>query len=194
MLVLDKEEMLRYVRGDRPNPHDKSWTEAKRILAVISMNDMHYRAIEILLEEGKINVYDSNVPLIDDFDLFLLVEPLMVLLPILLMESKLMNHLPKKVLIKKSWNFEGRNRGTILSKDDAAKASGSHALAHIKCLLTGIEIAEPMNFMCDNAVANLQEVWAYGVLTGCLKPVYIEEPVKYKFLISSHPSLYYIYM
>ncbi|KAM3246567.1 hypothetical protein P3L10_008334 [Capsicum annuum] len=41
-LVLDEEEILRYVRGDRPNPHDKSWTEAKRILAVISMNDMYY--------------------------------------------------------------------------------------------------------------------------------------------------------
>ncbi|KAM3303631.1 hypothetical protein P3S67_014661 [Capsicum chacoense] len=87
-LVLDEEETLRYVRGDRPNLHGKSWTEAKWILKIISVNDMHYRAIEILLEEGKINVYDSNIPLIDDFDLFLLVEPRMMLLPILLMESK----------------------------------------------------------------------------------------------------------
>ncbi|KAM3232717.1 hypothetical protein P3L10_018076 [Capsicum annuum] len=50
MLVLYEEETLRYVRGDRPNPHGKSWTEAKRILAVISVNDMHYRSIEILLK------------------------------------------------------------------------------------------------------------------------------------------------
>ncbi|KAM3360152.1 hypothetical protein P3S68_019864 [Capsicum galapagoense] len=155
MLVLDEEETLRYGRADRPNLHGKSWTEAKRILAVISMNDMHYWAIEILLEEGKINVYDFNVLLVDDFDLFLLMEPVMVLLPILLMESKLMNHFPKKVLMNKSWDFEGRNRGMILPKDDAANASGSHALAYIECLLTGIEIAKPMNFLCDNAVANL---------------------------------------
>ena len=101
-LVLDEEETLTYIKGDRPNPHGKSWTEAKRILAVISVSDIHYRTIEILLEEGKINVYYSNVPLIDDFDLFLLVEPLMVLLSILLRESKLMNHLPNEVLIKKS--------------------------------------------------------------------------------------------
>ena len=94
--------MLRYVRGDRPNPHGKNWTEAKKILAVLSVNGMHYWAVEILLEEGKINVYDSNVPLVDDFNLFLFVEPLMVLLPILLRESKLLNHLPKKVLMKKS--------------------------------------------------------------------------------------------
>ncbi|KAM3343906.1 hypothetical protein P3S68_025996 [Capsicum galapagoense] len=142
------------------------------------MNGMHYRAVEILLEEGKINVYDSNVSLIDDFDLFLLVEPLMVLFFLLLRESKLMSYLPKKVLIKKSWDFEGRNRGMILPKDNAAKASGSHALAHIKCLLIGIKMVDPTTFLCDNAVKKLQEVWAYGVLTGRLKPVYIEEPVK----------------
>ncbi|KAM3268006.1 hypothetical protein P3S67_031991 [Capsicum chacoense] len=154
-LVLDEEETLICVRGDRPNPHGKSWTEAKKILAVISVNGMHYRVVEILLEEGKINVYESNVPLINDFDLFLLVEPLMVLLPILLRESKLMNHLPKEVLMKKSWDFDGRNRRMILPKDDATKVSGSYALAHIECLLTGTKMTEPMTFLCDNIVANL---------------------------------------
>ncbi|KAM3286971.1 hypothetical protein P3S67_020401 [Capsicum chacoense] len=64
----------------------------------------------------------------------------------------------------------------ILPKDDAAKASGSHA--HIECLLTGTEMAEPTAFLYDNTVANLQEVWAYGALTVRLKPVYIKEPVK----------------
>ncbi|KAM3338754.1 hypothetical protein P3S68_030840 [Capsicum galapagoense] len=177
-LVLDEEEIIKYVRGDRPNPHGKSWTEVKRILAIISVNDMHYRAVDILCDEGKINVYDSNVPLIDNFNLFLLVEPLMVLLPILLRESKLMNHLPKKVLIKKPWDFGGQNREMILLKDDAAKESSSHTLGHIEYLLTGTEMAERMTFLCDNVVANLQEVWAYGVLTGRLKPVYIEYPVK----------------
>ena len=89
-----------------------------------------------------------------------------------------MNHLPKEVLIKKSWDFEGRNRGMILPKDDVANVSGSHALGYVECLLTGTEMAKPMTFLSDNAVANLQEVWAYGVLTGRLKTVYIEEPVK----------------
>ena len=77
-----------------------------------------------------------------------------------------MDHLPAEVLKKKSWDFEGRNRGMIFPKDDVAKASSSHALAHIECLMTGTEMAEPTTFLCDNAVANLQEVWAYGVLTG----------------------------
>ncbi|KAF3634622.1 hypothetical protein FXO37_26390 [Capsicum annuum] len=179
MLVLDEEKMIKYVREKRRNPHRKSWTEANRNLAVINVNGMyvmHYRDVEILLEEGKINVYDSNIPLIDDFDLFFLVEPLMVLFPILLRESKLMNHFSKKVLMKKSWDFKGQKIGMILPKDDVGKASGSHALSHIECLLTDIEMVEPMTFLCDNAMAKLQEVWAYGVLTRRLKFVYIEDP------------------
>ncbi|KAM3343649.1 hypothetical protein P3S68_025739 [Capsicum galapagoense] len=177
-LVLDEEEMIKYVKGESPNPHGKSWTKGKRIFVVISMNDMHYWTVEILLKEGMINVYDSNVPLVDDFDLFLLVESLMVLLPILLRKSKLMNHFPKEVLMKKSWDFEGQNKGMILLKDDATKASGSHALAHIEYLLIGIEMTEPTTFLYDNAMENLREVWAYGVLTGRLKPMYIKELVK----------------
>ncbi|KAF3683132.1 hypothetical protein FXO38_00926 [Capsicum annuum] len=64
-LDLDEDQMIKYIRGERPNPHGKSWTEEKRILAFISMNDMYYRAIEILLEEININVYDCNIPLVD---------------------------------------------------------------------------------------------------------------------------------
>ncbi|KAF3667242.1 hypothetical protein FXO38_08703 [Capsicum annuum] len=66
----DEEEMIKYVRGERSNPYGKSWTEAKRILAVISMNDIYYWDVEILLEEGKIKVYDCNEPAVNDVDLF----------------------------------------------------------------------------------------------------------------------------
>ncbi|KAF3638036.1 hypothetical protein FXO37_24569 [Capsicum annuum] len=102
----------------------------------------------------------------------------MELFPILLRESKLMNHLSKEVLMKKSWDFEGLNKGMTLPKNNTGYASGSHALAHIECLMNDTEVVEPMTFLCDNAVENLQEVWAYGVLTGRLVPVSIEEPVK----------------
>ena len=43
------EEAIKYVRGKRPYPHDKSWTKAKRILAVMNMEVKHFLAIEILL-------------------------------------------------------------------------------------------------------------------------------------------------
>ncbi|KAF3657222.1 putative glycerol-3-phosphate 2-O-acyltransferase 6-like [Capsicum annuum] len=107
MLDWDKEEMIKYVRGERPNPHGKSWTKAKRILAVINVDDIHYWAVQILLEKGKIKVYDCNEPCIDEVVLFIHVQLLIKLFPILLRESKLMNHLPEEVLMKKSWDFEG---------------------------------------------------------------------------------------
>ncbi|KAF3628873.1 hypothetical protein FXO38_27990 [Capsicum annuum] len=92
--------------------------------------------------------------------------------------SKLMYHSLKKVLMKKSWDFDGRNKGMNLPKIDTSFACCSYILAHIKCLLTSIKMHEPTIFLCDNIVENLQEVWAYGVLTGLLDPMYKEEPVK----------------
>ncbi|KAF3618183.1 hypothetical protein FXO37_34304 [Capsicum annuum] len=162
MLDWDEEKMIKYVRGDRPNPHNKSLTKAKRILAVMSMDDIHYWAIEILLKEVKIKVYDCNEPAIDEVILFFYVQPLMKLFPILLRESKLMNHLPEKVLMQKSWDFKGRNKGVSLPKNDTDFSCDSQALAHIKCLLTGTEMAEPTTFLCDKAVVNLEEVWLMG--------------------------------
>ncbi|KAF3674147.1 hypothetical protein FXO38_05365 [Capsicum annuum] len=145
----------------------------------MSVDGIHYRVVEILLEEEKIKFYDCNKPAIDEVILFIHVQPLMELFPILLRESKLKrNHLLEEVWIKKSWDFKGRNKDINLPKNDTDFVCGSHALAHIVCLLTITEMADPTTFLCDNAVANLQEVWAYGVLTGHLEPVYIEEPVK----------------
>ncbi|KAF3685768.1 hypothetical protein FXO37_00296 [Capsicum annuum] len=63
-------EMIKYIRGERPNPHDKSWTKVKSIFAVMNVDDIYYRAIEILLEEGKIKVYDCNLPVIDEVIFF----------------------------------------------------------------------------------------------------------------------------
>ncbi|KAF3632040.1 hypothetical protein FXO38_26328 [Capsicum annuum] len=91
-------------------------------------------------------------------------KPLMDLFPILLRQSELMHHLPKKVLMKKSWDFKGRNKGMNLPKNDTNFTCGSYALAQIKCLLTGIEMAERMTILYDNSMENLQEVWVYGVL------------------------------
>ncbi|KAF3665881.1 hypothetical protein FXO37_10844 [Capsicum annuum] len=152
------EEMIKYVRGERPNPHDESWTEAKRILAVMNVDGIHYRAIEILLGEGKIKVYDCNEPTIDEVIFFIHMQPLMDLFPILLRQS--------------------RNKDMNLPKNNTSFVCGLHVLAHIECLLTDREMAEPTTFLCDNAVENLQEVWAYGVLIGRLEPVCKEEPVK----------------
>ncbi|KAF3668690.1 hypothetical protein FXO38_07969 [Capsicum annuum] len=61
-------EIIKYVRGERLNPYDKSWTKVKKILGVINMDNVHYWVAEILLEEGKIKVYDCNLSALDEVD------------------------------------------------------------------------------------------------------------------------------
>ncbi|KAM3362483.1 hypothetical protein P3S68_017337 [Capsicum galapagoense] len=41
-------------RGKRPYLHGKSWTKAKRILAVINVDVTHFLTVEILLYEENI--------------------------------------------------------------------------------------------------------------------------------------------
>ncbi|KAF3674790.1 hypothetical protein FXO37_06219 [Capsicum annuum] len=121
------EEIIKYIRGERPNSHGKSCTEEKSILGVMNMVEIHYWVFEILLEEGKI-------------------------------KSKLMDHFLMKVLMKQPWDFKGQNKDMDLPKNETIAASGSYALAHIECLLTGTKMAKPTIFLCDNAMANMQEV------------------------------------
>lgn len=78
------EEIIKYVRGERSNPHGKRWIEAKRILGVMNVDGVHYWVVEILLKEEKIKVYDCNLPALDKVDFFTYMEPLLVLFPILL--------------------------------------------------------------------------------------------------------------
>ncbi|KAM3235865.1 hypothetical protein P3L10_015902 [Capsicum annuum] len=60
------EDMINYVREKKPYPHGKRWTKEKRILTVINVDVKYFFAIEILLEKGKIKVYDCNLPVFDD--------------------------------------------------------------------------------------------------------------------------------
>ncbi|KAM3325272.1 hypothetical protein P3S67_000397 [Capsicum chacoense] len=52
------EEAIKYVRGKRPYPYGKSWTKAKKILAVMNVDVTHFLTVEILLYEVKIKIYD----------------------------------------------------------------------------------------------------------------------------------------
>ncbi|KAF3667053.1 hypothetical protein FXO38_08799 [Capsicum annuum] len=92
------EDMVKYVRGKRPYPKGKYWTKAKRILTVMNMEVKHFRALEILLQEGKMMVYDCILPVFDEAIFFTHKQPLLELFPNLLRQSKLMDHFPVKVL------------------------------------------------------------------------------------------------
>ena len=92
--------MIKYVRGERPNPHNKIWAGAKMIFGVINMDGICYWAVKIQLDEGKIKVYDCNLPILNEADFCTYKQPLLELFPILLRQSKMMDHLPMKVLMK----------------------------------------------------------------------------------------------
>ncbi|KAM3378803.1 hypothetical protein P3S68_011216 [Capsicum galapagoense] len=96
------EDMIDYVRGKKPYPHGKNWTKAKRIHAVMNVKVKHFLIVEILLDEGKIKIYDCNLPFFKDAKFLTHVQLLLKLFPKLLMQSKLIDHLPAKVLIKES--------------------------------------------------------------------------------------------
>ncbi|KAG5629562.1 hypothetical protein H5410_001279 [Solanum commersonii] len=51
------EDMINYVRGIRLYPKGMGWIGAKRILAVMNLNKTHFVTLEILLHEGRMNVY-----------------------------------------------------------------------------------------------------------------------------------------
>ncbi|KAF3630029.1 hypothetical protein FXO38_27386 [Capsicum annuum] len=154
------------------------YDDLSKIALTSSSTGFNSLAVEILLEEGKIKVYDCNFPALDEVDLFIHIQPLLELFPILLRQSKLMDHFLVGVLMKKSWDFEGRNKDMNLTKNETDVACMSHVLAHIECLLIGTKMDEPMTLLCDKVMANMKEVWAYRVLTGRLEPVYKEDPVK----------------
>ena len=138
----------------------------------------YFLIVEILLEEGKIKVYDCNLPFFDDGIFFTHTQPLLELFPILLRKSKKMDRLPTEVLMKQPWDFKGQNQGMECPKFEIIATCGSHTLAHIKGLLIGTQTAKPMTFLYINDLENMQEVWSYGVLSGCLEPVYKEELMK----------------
>ncbi|KAM3303634.1 hypothetical protein P3S67_014664 [Capsicum chacoense] len=96
------EEAIKYVRGKRPYPHGKSWTKAKRILAVMNVDVTHFLTVEILLYEENIKVYDCNLPVFSEKMFLTHMQPLLKLLPKLLTQSKMMDHLPVEVLAKES--------------------------------------------------------------------------------------------
>ncbi|KAM3284074.1 hypothetical protein P3S67_022872 [Capsicum chacoense] len=84
----------------------------------------HFLTIEILLYEGKIKVYDCNLPVFSEKTFLTHMQPLLKLLPKLLTQSKLMDHLLAEVLAKESWDFKGRNKNIQLPKNITGTACG----------------------------------------------------------------------
>ncbi|KAM3356268.1 hypothetical protein P3S68_022982 [Capsicum galapagoense] len=78
-------------------------------------------------------------------------QPLLKLLPKLLKQSKLMDHLTAEVLVKKSWIFEGQNKNIQLPKNTTGAAYGPYSLEYMECLLTDTQ----MTSVCDTVVGKM---------------------------------------
>ncbi|TMW91325.1 hypothetical protein EJD97_014489, partial [Solanum chilense] len=78
------DDMIDYVRCIRPTPGGMDWIDAKRILTVMNTSSNHFMTVEILLQEGLINVYDCNLVIMEHDKFFTLIQPVFELLPKLL--------------------------------------------------------------------------------------------------------------
>ncbi|KAG5594560.1 hypothetical protein H5410_035792 [Solanum commersonii] len=80
-------DMIDYVRGIRPYPGDMDLIGAKRILAVMNMNNTHFVTLEILLHEGCMNVYDCNLMSLEHDKFLTFIQHMFELLPSLLKQT-----------------------------------------------------------------------------------------------------------
>ncbi|KAH0705824.1 hypothetical protein KY290_010456 [Solanum tuberosum] len=100
------EYMINYVRGIRPYPGGMDWIGEKSLLAVMNMNKTHFVTLEILLHEGRMNVYDCLLMGMEHAMFLTFIQPVFKLLPKLLKRSEIMKHLPYKFL-NEPWEFKG---------------------------------------------------------------------------------------
>ncbi|TMX03025.1 hypothetical protein EJD97_018755, partial [Solanum chilense] len=81
------EHMIEYVRVIRPYPGGMDWINAKRILPVMNMDSTHFVTLEILLHEGRMNVYDCQLMLTEHAKILTYIQLVFELLPKLLKQS-----------------------------------------------------------------------------------------------------------
>ncbi|KAH0716589.1 hypothetical protein KY285_012620 [Solanum tuberosum] len=146
------EDMINYVRGIRPYPGGMDWIGAKRLLAVMNLNKTHFVTLEILLHEGRMNVYDCLLMGMEHVKFLTFIQPVFELLPKLLKQSGIMKHLPDK-FINEPWEFKDRSE-PMLTNDSKATCA-SYSLAFIKHLITRTTIQPPQTLLCDNAIRRM---------------------------------------
>ncbi|KAG5571328.1 hypothetical protein H5410_061094 [Solanum commersonii] len=71
-------------RGIRQCPVGMDWIDAKKVIAVMNMNNNHFVTLEILLNEGRKNVYDCNIMVYENDKFLTFIQSVFKLLPSLL--------------------------------------------------------------------------------------------------------------
>ncbi|KAG5621031.1 hypothetical protein H5410_006249 [Solanum commersonii] len=140
---------------------------AKRLLVVMNLNKTHFVTLDILLHEGRMNVYDCLLMGMEHAKFLTFIQPVFELLPKLLKQSGIMKHFPNKFL-NVPWKFKGRLEPMVT--DDSKVVCASYSLAFIEHLITRTTIQPPKTLLCDNAVRRMQWVWAAGIVSRSLEP------------------------
>ena len=97
---------------------------------------------------------------------FSLIQPVFELLPILLKQSGIMNHLLKKLLTQ-PWELNGRIEPMVQNASGAA--CRSYSIAYIGHLISRIELHPLSSLLCENLIERMQYIWANGIISQCLK-------------------------
>ena len=129
--------MIDYVIGIRTTPGGMDWIDAERILTIMNTSGNHFVTVEILLHEGLINVYDCNLVVTEHDKFFTLIQPVFELLPKLLKQSGIMNHLPEKLLTQ-SWEFNTKIEPMV--QNASGSACGSYSISFIELLISQAEL------------------------------------------------------
>ncbi|KAG5594732.1 hypothetical protein H5410_035964 [Solanum commersonii] len=161
------EDMINYVKGIRSHPGGMDWIGAKRVLAIMNINKTHFVTLEILLHEGRMNVYDCLLMDMEHAKFLTFIQPVFELLSKLLKQSGIMKHLLDKFL-NEPWEFKGQLEPMVTN--DSKVACASYSLTFIEHLITRTTIQPPKTLLCDNAVRRMQWVWAAGIVSRSLEP------------------------
>ena len=128
---------------------------------------IHFVTLKILLHEGRMNVYDCNLMVTKYDKIFTLIQHVFQLLPKLLKQNGIMNHLPGKLLTQ-PWEFDGRMQPMVQNATGAA--CRSYSLALIENLISGTELQPPNTQLCENLIEGTQYIWANGIISQSLNP------------------------
>ncbi|MCD9645425.1 hypothetical protein HAX54_034309 [Datura stramonium] len=157
---LDKHDFtdyfLDYCKGVRPYPGGVPWLGEKRIFIVMALEKIHFVALEFMINDRVINVYDCNLPCCPEDEFFQHIQPVMELWPRFLKQSGMFNHLPPK-LLNKEWIYDQK---TDLPKNETGATCCAYSLSFIEHLITNTL----MHILCDNIVEQMRWRWVVGLL------------------------------
>ena len=101
------------------------------------------------------NVYDYNLVVTKNDKFFTHIQHVFELLPKLLKQNGIMNHLPQK-LLSQPWKFNIRIEPMV--QNASGSACGSYSIAFIEHLISRTELHPPSSLLCDNLIERMQYI------------------------------------